>query len=72
MVKEMSQNNDTFDEHTAQGISNNLVSDEDPFLEQFEPNKAPIKSKRARDARRRIEEYQENKRMAERLKECYD
>lgn len=72
MVKEMSQNNDTFDEHTAQAMSNNPVSDEDSFFEQFESKKPAIKSKHARDARRRIEEYQENKRMAERLKECYD
>ena len=73
MGKHTERKNDyDFDDDTAQVMINDLALDKDSFYEQFQSNKSRINSKRARDARRRIEEYQENRKLAERLSEYYD
>jgi hypothetical protein len=46
--------------------------DEDDFYEQFQPKKSRQHIKKSRDARRRIEEYWEERELASRLSEYYD
>jgi hypothetical protein len=46
--------------------------DDDAFFEQFQPKKTRQKTKRARYARRRIEEMREDRQLAERLEEYYN
>lgn len=46
--------------------------DDSEFADQFQPKKSRQKTKRARNARRRIEEYREERDLASRLSEYYD
>lgn len=62
-----------FEDDSAQAMLNDVEYglDDQAFFEQFEPKKTRRKTKRARDARRRIEEYWENRQLADRLDEYY-
>ena len=62
-----------FDEDAVRNISNELEFDldDDEFFEQFRPEAKRAKNARRRDARRKIEEYWENRELAERLDEYY-
>ena len=46
--------------------------DDDAFFMQFQPKKTRSKNTRARDARRRIEQYKEDRELAGRLDEYYN
>ncbi len=46
--------------------------DEDDFYEQFQPKKSRHQARRSRNARRRIEEYWEERDLASRLSEYYE
>ena len=46
--------------------------DDIEFEQQFRPQKNRYKANRARDARRRIEEFREDRELAKRLGEFYD
>ena len=45
--------------------------DDEAFFEQFRPKSKRPKNRHRRDARRRIEEYLENRKLADRLDEYY-
>lgn len=46
--------------------------DEEAFFEHFQPKRTRRKSKRSRNARRKIEEYNENRQLMNSLREYYD
>lgn len=71
MGKHRERQND-YDFEGAEAILSEIDLDIDTFFDNLQPKKTRQHSKRSRDARRRIEEYQENRRLAERLSEYYD
>lgn len=75
MGKNIDRQHDTeFDSEAARELISDIeysLDDED-FFKQFEPKKARKRKKGARHARRRIDEYWEDRILAERLAEYYD
>ncbi|MFQ3245050.1 MAG: hypothetical protein ACJAYF_000654 [Arenicella sp.] len=73
MGKHRERNNDyDFDGEIVNAILDDSEMDDDAFFEQFQPKKTRQKTKRARYARRRIEEMKEDRQLAERLDEYYN
>lgn len=66
------QNDFDYDGETANALFGDTDLSDDAFFEQFQPKKTRKKTKRARYARRRIEELKEDRLLAERLDEYYD
>lgn len=60
------------DGEAMQALFGDLDMDDDAFFDSFQPKKTRQRGKRARNARRRIEEYREDRLLAERLREFYD
>jgi hypothetical protein len=73
MGKHRERDNDyDFDGEIVNAILDDSQMDDDAFFEQFQPKKTRQKTKRARYARRRIEEMKEDRQLAERLDEYYN
>ena len=73
MGKRKERSNDfDFDDDVAQALFGDIDLDDEDFFDQFQPKRSRAKSRRSRDARRRIEEYREEKELARRLHEFYD
>jgi len=73
MGKHRERDNDyDFDGEIVNAILDDSQMDDDAFFEQFQPKKTRQKTKRARYARRRIEEMREDRQLAERLDEYYN
>lgn len=75
MGKHKEQYNESlFDDNVLMGELNGVeyALDDSEFFEQFEPKKTRQKAKGARDARRRIEQYLEDRKLTESLTEYYD
>jgi hypothetical protein len=66
------QNDEDFDGEMANALFADNELDDDAFFAQFQPKKTRQKTKRARYARRRIEEIKEDRQLAERLDEYYN
>jgi hypothetical protein len=62
-----------FDDDSTKTVVNDIEYDidDEAFFEQFKPTSKRPKNKHRRDARRRIEEYWENRKLADRLDEYY-
>lgn len=73
MSKQTERHSDfDFDDDADQAMIEDLdLDDEEAFFAQFQPQKSRRKSKRSRDARRRIEEYWEDRQLAERLRDYH-
>ena len=68
------QHGNEFDDEAVRDVINEIeysLNDEE-FFKQFEPKKTRKRKKGARHARRRIDEYWEDRILAERLTEYYD
>lgn len=63
-----------YDEDAMRDVVNEIEYelDDDDFFEQFEPKKTRKSKRGARNARRRIDEYWEDRLLAERITEYYD
>lgn len=73
MGKHKERNTDfEYDEDAAQALFGDVDLDDDAFYDQFEGKKSRHKARRDRNARRRIEEYWEDRDLAKRLHEFYD
>ena len=73
MGKRKERSNDfDYEDDVAQALFGDIDLDDEDFFEQFQPKRSRAKSRRSRDARRRIEEYREEKELARRLHEFYD
>lgn len=75
MGKHRERNNDhAFEDDALNGAINQIeyALDDAEFFKQFEPKKTRQKSRGARDARRRIDEYWEDRNLTENLTEYYD
>ncbi len=73
MGKHKERNKDfEFDDDVSQALFGDIDLDDDAFFDQFQPKKARQRSRRDRNARRRIEEYREEQELARRLHEFYD
>ena len=72
MGKHREKENDYDFDDVKKAVLNDFDLDANDFFEQFQPKKTRQRSKRSRNARRLIDEYQENRKLAERLSEYYD